>query len=232
MVYTFKLKADKLDSKSLANIQIPAIIYLINEGMVTLVKKRYGGLNTNYKAAYDEIQKRKDEFQRLVVPDTFIKMKKFDDETYTADLTELSAAKPYMFLLRTNFLATKDKCTDRKLVGVLTQVDDLDIATNSPLEQSSFEWGEAIFRIAEDKLRVTTDGTFKVTKAKIDYLRYPVRVDMAGYKRFDGTQSSSIQCELPAFVHDDIVEEALFIYNSSFNNPELQARLLAMGNKE
>lgn len=232
MVYTFKLKADKLDSKSLANIQIPAIVYLLNEGMLTLVKKRYGGLNTNYRASMEEIQKRKDEFQRLIVPDIILKAKKLDDDTYTSNLEDLPKEKPYMFLLRTNFFATKNKCTDRKLIGVLTQVDDLDIATNSPLEQSSFEWGEAIFRLAENQIRVTTDGTFKVTKARIDYLRYPAKIDMAGYKHFDKTPSADVECELPAFVHDDIVEEALFIYDSSFNNADLRARLLAMGNKE
>lgn len=230
MVYTFKLKADKLDSKSFANISIAAIIYLINEGLQSLINKRYGGLNTTYRAAFEEIQKRRDEFQTLIVPDEVLKMTKVNDEVYTADLTKTN--KPYMFLLRTNFYGNKRECLNRKLKGILVQTDDLDIMEDSTLEKSSFEWGEVLYRLAENKIRGNTDSTFSLKKASIDYLRYPAKIDMEGYEHFDGTQSTTVQCELPAFAHADIVEEALFVYNSSFNNPELQARLLAMAQKE
>ncbi len=78
MVYNFKLKVDKLDSKAAANIQLPAIIQFLNEGQLSLCKKRYGGLNSNYKAAFEEIQKRIDEFQRLLVPDVSISAKRIN----------------------------------------------------------------------------------------------------------------------------------------------------------
>lgn len=230
LIYTFGLKADKLDSKSFANISIAAKIYLLNEGQQSLINKRYGGLNTTYRAAFEEIQKRRDEFQRLIVPDEVLKMTKVDDEIYTADL--LKTKKPYMFLLRTNFYGNKGECLERRLKGILVQTDDLDVIIDSSLEKSSFEWGEVNFRLAEDKIRAITDLTFSLKRARIDYLRYPLNMDILGYEHFDGTASTTVQCELPVFMHGDIVEEALFIYNSSFNNPELQARLLAMGNKE
>lgn len=230
LVYSFKLKADKLDSKSFANIKLAAIIYLLREGEQALINKRYGGLNTNYKAAFEEIQKRRDEFQRILVPDEMLKVTRVDDEVYTADLKECK--REYMFLARTNAFANKGECKNRKLKGILVQTDDLDIISDSPLEKSSFEWGEVNFRLAEDKIRFMTDSTFVIKKARIDYLRYPTPIDMKGYTHFDGTPSVNQDCELPRFMHGDIVEEALLIYDSSFNNPELQARLMAMGNKE
>lgn len=230
LIYTFSLKADKLDSKSFANLPIAAKIYLLLEGQQSLINKRYGGLNTSYRAAFEEIQKRRDEFQMLIVPDEVLRMTKVDDEIYTADLK--ATKKPYMFLLRTNFYGNKGQCLDRRMKGVLVQTDDLDLMVDSSFEKSSFEWGEVLFRLAENKIRALTDLSFSLKKARIDYLRYPAKFDIEGYEHFDGTQSTTIQCELPAFMHADIVEEALFVYNSSFNNPELQARLLAMGNKE
>jgi hypothetical protein len=229
LVYTFKLKGDKLDSKSFANIKLPAIIYLLNEGLQSLINKRYG-LNNNYRASVEEIQKRRDEFSAIIVPDEVLKMTRVDDEIFTADLKKTK--KPYMFLLRTNFYGTKGECKERRLKGILAQVDDLDVLTDSSLENSSFEWGEVLFRLAENKIRALTDLTFSLTKTRIDYLRYPEALDMEGYKHFDGTASKTVNPEMPVFMHADIVEEALLIYDGSFTNPELQARLLAMGQKE
>jgi hypothetical protein len=230
LVYTFKLKADKLDSKSLANIKLAPTIYLLNEGMQALINKRYGGLNTNYQAAFEEIQKRRDEFQILIVPDEYLKVTKVDNEIYTADLG--STKEPYMFLLRTNAYATKKECAERRMKGILVQTDDLDIIVDSPMDSSSFEWGEVVFRLAQNKIRFITDTTFVIKKARIDYLRYPKSINMVGYKQFDGSPSTDQECELPKFMHADIVEEALLIYDSSFNNPDMRARLAALQNKE
>jgi len=229
-VYLFKLKADKLDSKSFANIKIPVIIYLLNEGMMSLLKKRYTGLNTNSRAAFDETQKRKDEFQRLVVPDEVLKVSKVNDETFIADLNKTK--RKYMLLLRCNFLASKENCSNRRIGGSLKQIDDLDLVLNSTMDGPSFEWGETPYILAEDKVRVFTDKSFVINKAVITYLRYPVLMDMEGYRKFDGSYSKNVNCELPEFIHDDIVEEALFIYSESFNNPNMQAKILAMQNKE
>lgn len=229
LVYLFKLKADKLDSKSFANLKLPAIIYLLNEGMQSIINKRYG-LNNNYRASVEEIQKRRDEFNTLIVPDEILKMVKVDSEIFTADLKKTK--KEYMFLMRTNFYGSKGECQERKMKGILAQVDDLDIMTESSLENSSFEWGEVLFRLAENKIRAITDLTFTLSKARIDYLRYPEAIDMAGYKKFNGEASTTVQCEMPKFMHPDIVEEAILVYDSSFTNPDLQARLLAMSQKE
>lgn len=230
MIYTFRLKADKIDSKNAANIKIAAIIYLLNEGMMSLVIKRYGGRNTTYRAALEEIQKRRDEFQRIIVPDEMLSAEKVNDEVYIADITKTKHT--YMFLLRTNMYASKDACKDRKLRGLLTETDDLDLIEGSPLDDSSFEWGDCRFRIADDKLRMRSDGSFIITKARIDYLRYPKKIDIAGYKNFDGTASETAECELPKFLHSDIVDEALFVYADSFTNADMRARLLKIANNE
>jgi hypothetical protein len=230
MVYNFQLKADKLDSKNAANLQLPAIIMFLNEGQNSLVLKRYGGRNTTYRAALEANQKRKDEFQRLIVPDEQLGATRITDEIYTADL--LKTKEKYLFLLRANFDATKNGCANRKLKGVLTETDDLDLVEGSSLDDSSFEWGECVYRLAQDKIRMRSDGTFKITFAKIDYLRYPKQMDMVGYEHFDTKVSTDIQCELPDFLHYDIVDESLLIYANSFNSADAQAKMLKLAQAE
>jgi hypothetical protein len=230
MVYNFQLKADKLDSKNAANLQLPAIIMFLNEGQNSLALKRYGGRNTPYRTALEENQKRKDEFQRLIVPDESLKATRVSDEIYTADLT--TTKEKYLFLLRTNVNATKKGCEHRKLKGILTETDDLDLVEGSSLEDSSFEWGDCIYRLAQDKIRMRSDGTFAITFAKIDYLRYPKEMDMAGYTRFDKSPSKDIPCELPDFLHYDVVDEALFVYSDALSGVNPQAKAMKLANAE
>lgn len=229
-VYNFKLKADKLDSKAAANIQLPAIIVLLNEGMMNMLIKRYGGKNTAYRTAFEEVQKRRDEFQKLIVPDEELTASEVNKFVYTADLT--TTKQRYLFLLRANMQATKGKCVNRKLKGRLTETDDLDLVEDSPLEDSSFEWGDCIYRLAEDKIRMRSDGTFLIKKATIDYLRYPKKMDMVGYEHFDGSASTNVECELPEFLIPNVVNEALVTYAAGFSGNDIQARLAKVLNDE
>lgn len=211
MVYNFKLKVDKLDSKGAANIQLPAIIQLLNEGQLSLCKKRYGGLNTNYRAAFEEIQKRIDEFQRLIVPDKALKVKEVDKFIYTASIT---SEDKYMFMLRVSAKGSKGSCAERKLRCIREQTDDMDISEFLSYKVPSFEWGQCNYRIVQDAVRFTTDGTFAIKETKINYLRYPRDIDMTGYKHFNGDASTDVESELPYFLYPDIVDEAKFIYTS------------------
>lgn len=232
MVFNFNQKTDNLDSKSKVNLSMAARIYLLNEGQLSLIKKRYGGLNTSYRVAFEEVQKRRDEFQRILVTNERLDIKQdsVDKEIYTADITQTK--KEYMFLARTNVMAAKGNCGSRRLKGILKQTDDLDIVLDSPLEQSFFEWGEVVFRMTEDKLQFITDSTFSIKNSIVDYLRYPSELSMKGYKDFNGTASTDKHCELPKFMHYDIVDEAAAIYTSSLTNPDLQAKLWKMSNDE
>lgn len=228
MLYNFDLKSDNIDSKNAVNLSLPAKLYLLNEGQLSLVKKRYGGLTTTYKAAFEEIQKRRDEFQKILVTDETLPVTPLADR-YVADLT--ATKQEYLFLARTNAIGTKGSCPKRRLNGMLTQTDDLDIVLGSPLEKSSFEWGEVVFRISDDKLQFLPDG-FKITSAIIDYLRYPAEMSLSGFTTFTGTASTTQECELPRFMHYDIVDEAILIYSIGVMNPDVQAKLQKMANNE
>lgn len=230
MEYLFRLKADNLDSKAVANIKKPAIVYMLNEGMNNLIKTRYSGTDSVLRKAIEEIQKRRDEFQRLIVPDELLPAVKVNEKLFTSDLTKTK--KPYMILLRTNAFATKEQCKKRRMNGIIVSSDNLDLIEDDSMLDSSFEWGEFNFRIAEDKLRMYSDSTFDITNARIDYLRYPSKIDIAGYRHFDGNASTNKDCELPDFLHDDIINEALVVYAFSFTNADLRARLAALSKAE
>jgi hypothetical protein len=56
-----------------------------------------------------------------------------------------------------------------------------------------------------------TDGTFNITAVKINYLKLPVQFDLEGYIKFDGSPSQTVNSDLPDFMIEDIITEAVAI---------------------
>jgi hypothetical protein len=53
---------------------------------------------------------------------------------------------------------------------------------------------------------VFTDGTFTPKKIYISYMRYPVYIDKSGYVKFDGTDSTDVDCELETYLEDELLD--------------------------
>jgi len=220
MVYQFRLQAQRVDTKSTTGIPLPQIIIYLNDGMMSLLLQRYGP-NNAYRATLESIQKRIDEWQRLVIPHELIHSTADGPEIYRFDLT--ATAQKYLFLLRCSFLGSNGKCGNQKFISHYSQSDDLDINLDNPNSNPNFEWRETLHRIAQDKIIAYTDGTFSLDKADIDYLRYPKALDIAGYTHFDNTPSVDSDCELPVFLHRDIVTEAVVLFELSFKQPGVES---------
>lgn len=207
LVYDYKRKLDKLDSQDYPDIPLPVIIRDLNEAQQKIVLTRYSP-NNLYRQGFEGSQKRIDELSYLVVPDEQLSGAiKVADNIYSFNLE--NTQKDYLFLLRANFLVSTATCTDILLDGISSKTDNLNTILSSPFEKPSLSWRETPYRIADNKLRVYSDGEFKVTKAIIDYLRYPRKMDIVGYIDFDGTNSTNVECELPEFLQNDIVDAAV-----------------------
>lgn len=216
LVYDYKKKLDKLDSQDYPDIPLPVIIRDLNEAQMKIVLTRYSP-NNLYRQGFEGSQKRIDELSVLVVPDENLNtVVKINDNIYSFDLD--NTEENYLFLLRANFLVTTGNCTDILLDGINSKTDNLNTILSSPFEQPSIPWRETPYRIADNKIRVYSDGDFKVTKAIIDYLRYPVKVDIIGYTDFDGSSSTNINSELPYFLKDDIVDAAVLLTRLSLKD--------------
>lgn len=211
MVYQFRLDANRIDSNTTRKLEIPKILEYLNNGMLQLCVTRYGSNNT-YRASLESIQKRIDEWQKLIVPHYKIDANEDEDNAglYRSDLPLKDG---YMFLLRCSFIASKNDCNNQLITNVhLIQTDDLNFNFDNPNSKSNFEWREVNYRLAQDQILAYTDSTFSINKTEIDFLRYPLPMDMIGYTRFDGTPGSDTDCELPVFLHREVVNEAVLLY--------------------
>jgi hypothetical protein len=53
------------------------------------------------------------------------------------------------------------------------------------------------------------ENSFTITNLFISYLRYPVPMDIAGYTHLDNTASTTVDCELEAYLENELVELAV-----------------------
>lgn len=226
MVYQFKMGAEKLDSQRAAVLKLPQIILVLNTAMITLVVQKYGGARTNL--GFETTQKRKRELQKLIEPFGSIKDPKKEEKGYCFDMTKLNPE--VLYITRVQFRATKNGCTDI-CSGIDNQSDDLNLVTNSSNRESSFEWREIIYRQAKD-LMIADVNDFKVTEALVEYLRYPVNMDIEGYEHFDGSLSTNVDCELPGAMRSEIVDYAIYKTDIWRRSPETQFSASQLGTNE
>lgn len=224
MVYRFKQKAQRVDTKSAPGLKLPQIIMYLNSGMMTLLKTRYG-TNNNYRQTLESIQKRVDEWQKLIVPHEKLTSNNdlSDDSIYSFDL--LDTAEKYLFLLRISTAGTKGNCKEQKLNTFFSPSNNLEADLDNPNAKPNFEWREVLYRFAQDKILAYSDSTFSIDSADIDYLRYPKAVDIAGYKHFDGSDSADVDCELPDFLHEEIINQAVIDFELSEKHPGVESSM-------
>lgn len=74
-----------------------------------------------------------------------------------------------------------------------------------------FDFRETFYTIGEDGLRVYLDD-FTCSEVYITYYRYPIRVDIEGYIKADGSSSTTVDPELD----DKLVEQVLNMVEKQF----------------
>lgn len=218
MLYEFELSADKVSSKSVVNLPLPAKVAYLNRGQSSLILSKYGG-NNLYRAGFEESRLRIDDLQALVVPEEVLKVERVKDGLYSADLKQTK--QPFLILIRSYIHGRKANCSPVKVILKETQLDDLEVALRDPFRKPDFQWREALMTTSDNKLFFHT-GDFIADDAVIDYLRHPRKIDVSGYVHFDGSDSKDVSCELPEHVHIQVVNEAVLNLKADLNDPSFQ----------
>jgi len=207
------LKLNKQASVEHQSIPNENKIVFLNQAQIKLIKKKVN-TNNNYQLGFDAFLKRYEDLQGLVVPYTALNVTDVGDKlnSYTADITALPVDKKYLFPIDIYVLADQGCCTDR-LLNVIDIVRHADI-TRLFYESNwmpNFAWQETLATISDNKIYVYSDESksFTINKLYLSYLRYPRKIDIAGYFHLDGTASSDVDCELPEYLRDELVDLAI-----------------------
>lgn len=208
LLYKIDLKLNKLSTNDHQEIPVENKILALNEAQIKLIKQKMDGISIPSGLGFDSMKKRYEDLQKLVhgyVPlDLSLKDKRLNK--YSAKISDLSPE--YMFYANCYFLANKGRCKDR-IIWInsdLAKHGDVQILLNNDHYKPSFEYQESFNLLSSDEISIFTDGTFTPTKLYLSYIRYPQKIDKEGYEGFDGEASTNSNCELAAYLEDELVD--------------------------
>lgn len=233
LLYVLDMKLNKKASLEHQSIPLEDKIIALNEAQISLLKKKID-INNLYGLGIDSFKKRYQDLQNLIVQfeKLTVSPTTSDYASFEADLTKTKSK--YFLPLDAYVLCTKGNC-ENKIVTIWKPIKHGDLTTLmfNNFYKPSFEAQETFCLISGNKYIVYTDGTFDVNSLHLTYLRYPVKIDAAGYIDFDGTPSINQDCELPYYLEDELIELAILeLAMDTENNPVVQYDAIRSKNSE
>lgn len=129
----------------------------------------------------------------------------------------------YLEFVNVDGIFTKGECEATDFAMWETKNEDIQELIADEFNKPTFEYRETFYTIGEDSVRVYVSD-FDVKSLNMTYYRYPKNVDIEGYVKYDGTQSTSIDPELD----DRLVEQILNMIEKQFGLNESEYNRYAL----
>lgn len=212
LLYKIDQRLNKLSSNAHQEIPLEDKILVLNESLIILVKRKLD-LNNVYKLGLEAFKKRYEDLQMLVEDyiDHPIKLVRTDKylNKWEADISGVSPE--YMFYLDSYVIADKGQCRNIRIDvnNDLSKHADVPTLLNNSNYRPSFEYRETFSVVDMNRVGVFTDGTFTPKTLYLSYLRYPIEIDYSGYVKFDGSDSTTQNTDLPEYLEDELLDIAM-----------------------
>lgn len=209
--YKLDQRLNKLSTNTHQQIQIEDKVLALNEAQIKLIKRKLS--NDNFRLGLDSNKKRYQDLQFLIenFEDHKLSITEKDKNlnkwiSYTKDLDP-----KYMFYIDSYLIADKENCTGRKVYTNADLLKHSDITTllNNDNYKPSFEFQETLVDISSDEIHVYTDGTFTPKNLYVSYITYPKEIDLEGYVKFNGQDSTLVDSELEDYLEDELLDLAV-----------------------
>jgi|SRR6218665_147165 len=228
MHYDFKMKLNKIDSNQYRNLLVPEIDWMLNEAQELFVKmiaeprgKSITGFETSQRSTED--------IRSIVMQD--VELVPVTDNNY--DKTVYLPAD-YWYYLACKSVISKPGCGNKIIETKIRQHDD--DFQNSPFDETSYDWEtvNAVFYSAGMKFSLLDKGTrLTLTNIYLTYVKKPRRMHNAedfrsGGYRLPGemtTLTGTLDCELPAHTHREIVDIAALIATGNIQAADYQVKM-------
>jgi hypothetical protein len=209
LLYKIDQKLNKLSTNEHQSIQREDKILALNEAQIKLIKQKVNGFSTPAGMGLESFRKRCEDLQNLIEDYNKAPLKLEEtDKNLNQFSASLSEIPNYFFYIDSFILADKGRCKDKKIWinRDLARHGDIQYLLNNNHYKPSFEYEETFNTLSTDKIHVYSDGTFTPKQIFISYLRYPLYIDKAGYVHLDGDASVDQDCELEAYLEDELVD--------------------------
>lgn len=130
---------------------------------------------------------------------------------------EFKLPEDYFNYVTAYVLADKGDCKNKIVRAWLIKPFDINDKVRDEYNKPSFEYEETLLIIANGHIHVYFDD-FVVNKLVFSYYRFAKQVDIAGYIRIDGTNSTDIDPELTDQFVDEIISRCAEEVMRDFEN--------------
>jgi hypothetical protein len=191
------------------SIPVETKITVANQMQDKLILKKLG-LNNNYQLGLDAFKKRYEDLQVLVVNYEKQLVTKTPEDlfnSYSMSVTNLTNS--FLMPIDLYVTSTKGKCENR-ILNIIDIIKHGDVQTklNSPHFVPSFNYQESLASISSNNIYIYPDkeNSFVINSLYITYLRYPIQMDYTGYIHLNGTPSTTVDCELDAYLENELLD--------------------------
>jgi hypothetical protein len=226
MHYVFELGLDRVASQDRPDLYPNEKDNYLNRAIVEFAKTRYGFDENKQKHGFETDQERISNLTNLHIKSPMVQpaLTPLDLGNGIYELRLSALAYRYFVLTSAEIKIRKNGC-EKSLRHTAWQIDDKKTVLSDP----SYDWGRvhanwgkstnatsgnqylgSIYFDTTDKRGVQQ---FEILSACINYLKYPNRVCIGGYKHIDDTSGAPTtpvtQCDIDDIFHDEIVNIAV-----------------------
>lgn len=202
----FKLGYDSLDTQGYPGFEPAELDFFINRAIERFYKTRYSGNNVKGESV-EETQKRTDDLRTMFRrnPASATTIASVSTGLFSYLLPDGLGTDPkYLFLISCTVGVNVDECGDtiqgeRIIKARQITHDQLDEYLRDPFHKPDLD--ECLYVFEGDKVFIYTGGLYTVKSFNMVYLTYPAKVD--------STSIPTVDCDLPAHTHQEIVDIAV-----------------------
>lgn len=203
LLYRLDQKLNKVASETHQSIPVEDKILALQEAQMRLIKKKVN-LNNLYKIGFDGFKVRYEDLQGLVVP-----YEKLTPSLSKEPITAYEVTIPEKYYLPIDIIlsCSKKGCTKHRVdIKRIVKHGDVTTWVNNPHYTPSFAYQETFAAISNNKIICYTNDDFTIEEMRVSYLRYPAKIDFEGYITLDSQPSQTVNCELPEYLEDELLE--------------------------
>lgn len=201
----FLLKINKNDTNTNININKGTFVLIFNEQSKIWLEKELKEDSNNHE---------QNEISTLLIYDT--PLTKIED---TKSFARFKLPDDYFEYETSYSVASKGECKDRKLINWDFKVRNRNVLEQDDNHNPSFEYEETQINISQNELLVfKTD--FDIDTQFLTYYREPKDIDLKGYIKFDGSQSTDIDPDLLDIYVNEIIGMCAAEVEANYGNVE------------
>lgn len=211
-----KERLNKLASLDYDNFECWQIVEAFNKAQLEWIRRQVLGVNQQ-KAGEGSTKVNYDDLQKLIktvdITGTTITAAPASWTSISFENLDPVNQNDYLYYNSVYVTATNHECkTPRNILIYLVDKDDIYVILRDENKKPSFEWGESVGLLSDNKLIIYTDNEFTINSVSLTYYRKPTYVEFKNCIDIaTGKYTNDVPCEFKDDVAEILVDNAVAI---------------------